>query len=161
MEKNSDFFWVVGFVEGEGCFSLSDNKYATFTIGSTDLDVIEKACKILGMKKICSRKPKREDDGKEYKTIYVSVVSGKLAIEIMKELRDFMGERRKTRIDYILEITETRERLKIEKREKKIGRRCKRGPKFCINHEDKKQIALGLCWMCYARERRKKIKEIA
>lgn len=88
--------WAIGIIEGEGCFSKS-GKYATVKIEMTDKDVIVRLNDIM-------RWPNRiyERTRGENKTSYEIKISGKKAVRFMEDVKPFMGERRKARIEEIL-----------------------------------------------------------
>lgn len=68
------------------------------SVQMTDKDVIEKVANLFGMKYIhyTRQNPK-------YKECYGVLFRGKYAVELMKQLYPFMGERRKAQIDAALE----------------------------------------------------------
>jgi len=47
--SEADFHWLVGMIEGEGCFSVHQNALH-FVIGSVDLDVMQRLAKLLDKK---------------------------------------------------------------------------------------------------------------
>lgn len=105
MRKNKDFYWLVGILEGEGCFRLaftSQNKEHTkvpkIQLAMTDQDIVERAAKILQTNVMG---PYRGSKGQ--KLIYQLLVSGNKAIEIMVELLPYMGKRRSDKIIEILD----------------------------------------------------------
>jgi hypothetical protein len=99
MTSKEDLYWLVGLLEGEGCFSW--NGSPLITLAMTDLDVIEKARDILLPNRKIYRKERPE---KKRKIIYAFTVSGENAIEWMRVLQPLMFLRRREKIAQILDI---------------------------------------------------------
>lgn len=95
-----DFFWMVGILEGEGCFawSSSGRKYwPKITVNMTDEDIIAKFAGFIDRKYF--RRPARPPSIKD---CYVTSVVGTPAAELMEKLFPYMGRRRQTKIQEIL-----------------------------------------------------------
>ena len=94
--KLEDLHWLVGLLEGEGCFTL-DRYSPVIKLLMTDKDVVERAAALLGNTKVSERK---RPAGR--KTAYATQVFGSPAIELMKIMQPLMGLRRKQRIEEVL-----------------------------------------------------------
>jgi len=86
--------WMAGLLEGEGCFMSKDNKYPIVTIALTDLDVLEKAKSIFGGKIYELKKRKVH-----WKDAWTWTLRGENAYLLMMQIRNYMGDRRKNKID--------------------------------------------------------------
>ncbi len=97
------FYWLVGYLEGEGSFIQATQKRPTkpaIRISSTDGDVLHRAAKMLSVKCFGPYKvPAIENNRKDR---YLVNVSGRKAIRLMEQLRPHMGERRQAQIDAVL-----------------------------------------------------------
>ena len=88
--------WVVGILEGEGCFTTSKG-YPCVKVEMTDKDVIEHFSFVLQWpNKIYTRK--RGDNKRSYELS----VSGQQAKLFMLDVFPYMGERRQLRIQEIV-----------------------------------------------------------
>ena len=109
-----DFAWLVGLLEGEGCFTLNgswNNKQPCILLQMTDKDIVDKASRILGGNGfVFGRERKGDTYGK--KIMYRYAISSTLAIFWMKSLLPHMGERRQKQIKYIIEYWESSPRRK-------------------------------------------------
>lgn len=94
-DRLADFFWLVGWLEGEGCFSFSNSPVVAGT--STDEDTIRRVSGILGVSRY-AKPPKR----KNWKQQYSCGVYGDTAIDWMKAVLPYMSERRSGRISQLL-----------------------------------------------------------
>ena len=97
----SEFFWLVGLLEGEGYFckplpSNPNNPY--IGIEMTDKDTIEKVSKLCG-RKISKRLKRKNIYFKTLKPIYIVRIVGNDAVEMMKVFRPHMSIRRQAQID--------------------------------------------------------------
>lgn len=94
---DKDFFWLVGILEGEGCF-LRARVYPSdvrIYLGSTDRDVVERCCTLLGSSKVWKDKKPAKD---HYKQSYRCAVSGVRGAAWMVALLPHMSERRQEQI---------------------------------------------------------------
>ena len=105
MISKDDLMWLAGYLEGEGCFTISINytknegKSYRILVTSEDIDIIEKASILLiGYLRVTSSKPKHY-----HKTFYGTNVNGAKAIGWMMTLYSLMGRRRKKRIKEVIE----------------------------------------------------------
>ncbi|KKN20715.1 hypothetical protein LCGC14_0932870 [marine sediment metagenome] len=116
-----DFGWLIGLIEGEGCFykkgskcKLRDGIYcyplSGFTLMSTDLDVMKKFANLLNVDLAGPYYKQRQN---ERKVVWSVQITGNISVAIMKEVREFLGERRNMQIDEALEW-QNRGRFKIE-----------------------------------------------
>jgi hypothetical protein len=109
MERD-DFFWLVGLIEGEGCFTLvrrNENTtymkhYVRIVITMTDEDVIARAARIMGRK---YRKLKRTSVPSHYKDKWAVELNGQAAVDFAAAVLPHMGNRRQYRIREVLSRT--------------------------------------------------------
>ena len=102
----ADAMWLVGLLEGEGCFTtfqLKQHRKFTFKISlaMTDSDVVIRAAKILGVNYYGPYTYKRPGM-KNIKPIWSTYVSGLKAAKWMEILKPYMGKRRQGRISELL-----------------------------------------------------------
>jgi len=106
-----DFGWLVGLIEGEGCFyckesncQISSGQYcyplAGFTLMSTDKDIMNRFGDLLGVE---PRGPYYKKSKKERKVVWSVQITGNRAIAIMNTLHPHLGERRQEQINKALE----------------------------------------------------------
>lgn len=95
--------WVVGLLEGEGCFSKKNNRSrdVRVTCVSTDEDVIVKLHRYLGVGHVNG--PYHKKPYHKRKPYYVLQISGKPAYDVLKLVHRHMGRRRFERISQLLE----------------------------------------------------------
>lgn len=113
---NEDWYWLIGLLEGEGCFTRQINKsrpkgdsrqiirpYYSLRIAllMTDLDIVEKAYKLFKCGYIT--KTSRSKINPKHKDVYTWCINGPKAEEWMLKLKPFMGQRRQLRIQELLE----------------------------------------------------------
>lgn len=107
---NEEIAWAAGVFEGEGCFILVKRKGreiqrgARITLGSTDLDVLQKFADIMGVGKISPpRQNYSEITGRPHKLIwYWNVSSAPDVIVVINLLRPWLGKRRRERAEELL-----------------------------------------------------------
>jgi hypothetical protein len=105
MINKEDIIWLAGYLEGEGCFTITsaDSKGGSKThrilVTSVDKDVIERAS-ILLVGYIRLTRGRHKHNPKIY---YGTNISGVRAIGWMMTLYPLMGERRKARIKEVIE----------------------------------------------------------
>ncbi len=103
--KRSDFFWLVGLLEGEGSFfvkrvTVVKRKPAiVLTVSMTDQDVMRRAAKLLETSLMGPYARQRD----YYKPLYMAELRNAAAVAWMLKLRPFMGKRRQQQIDLALE----------------------------------------------------------
>lgn len=97
--EQKDLYWMVGLLEGEGCFTLgtaNGRKYHRVVLRMTDLDIVERFAKLVDQNvhhaKIYPGK----------KQPFVVTLTGRKARDLMRMLRGHMGSRRRARIDEVL-----------------------------------------------------------
>ncbi len=93
----NEIYWLAGLLEGEGSFVIEPKKISNkITVGlcMTDKDVVERVTKIFGHDG-CSTF--RRDA--LHKTAYTTSLHGSKAVELMKQLRPLMSQRRQGQID--------------------------------------------------------------
>jgi hypothetical protein len=153
MPSIREVVWLAGLLEGEGSFGLrKTGKYQTLNIqlGMTDLDVVEKAAKILGTEVRGPYGPY----GTNKLPWYSVSVNGWRAVSWMMTLWSLMGSRRKKKIEALL----TKWRSYPSR-----PRRPASDPNLPINcpHTDHESYSRGLCRPCYMREYHRKRKSNA
>ena len=99
MNSEQEFFWLVGWLEGEGCFSLSRNSPLVH-IGMTDKDTMEKVAELLGSH-VYTASPHPQGNRK---ILYVVRIYGENAIVLMKVVMVYMSERRQKQIQKVLSV---------------------------------------------------------
>lgn len=151
--SDTDLHWLAGIIEGEGCFTLSGNKYCqpTIKIGMTDHDIMLKVHKLLSCGTICERK---SNNG--YKTQWIVRVYSKDAVEWMNILYPLMGSRRKLAIEEVLSKTrwksprnkinnEIADNIRLLLSTTKLSQR-EIGDKYGITAQQVSNISRGLQW---------------
>jgi hypothetical protein len=101
---DADFHWLVGLLEGEGCFGLSPGRayktsvyrYPRIVLNMTDEDVVARGAQLLGCKYHRQRHGRHKDT-------FTACLQGKRAADLMQALLPHMGARRQQRIVAILE----------------------------------------------------------
>jgi DNA invertase Pin-like site-specific DNA recombinase len=96
----NQFHWLAGLLEAEGSFmvgSPSSPNAPRISLPMTDEDVIARAAEICDVKyqSLNSRNPNHKDVFRVY-------IKGKRAVELMKQLKLFMGQRRQAQIEKVL-----------------------------------------------------------
>ena len=94
-----DRAWLAGLLEGEGSFTTTRPQEVRISLEMTDEDVVARAATLMGTHYI--PKPPRRDQPSHWKPQYKACLSGRRAIDLMKELLPYMGERRSLRIGEI------------------------------------------------------------
>lgn len=80
-ENGENDSWIVGFINGEGCFYMNKGK-CNFVIEHTDKQALEIIKHRLSFgPNVLERSPRSRDIGKEIKTTYILIVSSKKDIE--------------------------------------------------------------------------------
>ena len=98
-----DVGWVSGFLEGEGCFNLFNDRGTVRTriaVTNTDYESILKLKNILGRGNISSKCKKYKP---QHKDKWIWTVSGNQAKEIMSLIYTHMSQRRRDKIDLIMQ----------------------------------------------------------
>jgi hypothetical protein len=98
--KDSDFYWLVGLLEGEGTFVKgppSDPNKIAIRLQMTDEDVVSRAAKLLD-----ASYQRYVPSNLRFKNTFCVSVTGYPALHVMKQLRPFMGIRRQEQIDSVI-----------------------------------------------------------
>ena len=96
----TEIAWLSGWLEGEGYFGIGAGTPALI-VNSTDLDVIQKATKLIAVGKLVqSPKPQKP----HWKQQYRIQLYGENAATIMRLIRPYMGQRRGEAIDTALQL---------------------------------------------------------
>ena len=101
MVSTFDLGWLVGILEGEGCFLIQNNS-PRIQLKMTDYDVVIKAALIMNLSSSRVREKDMKDSGR--KQAYTFSLSGTEAIKWMKLIRPYMCARRGAKIDEIVNI---------------------------------------------------------
>jgi hypothetical protein len=97
--------WVAGLLEGEGSFySVKPKQTVRIACSMTDLDVLEKLQSLTGCGSIF-KLTKRQS---HWKDAWNWTITGRQAVELMRELLPYMGARRSERIRELLAYWENR-----------------------------------------------------
>lgn len=99
------FYWLAGLLEGEGSFmqgTPSKPRVPRIHLKMTDLDIIERAAGILQVKYFGPYQGYRKNPASTAKPCYIVWSTGKRAIDVMKQLRPLMGQRRQSQIDAVI-----------------------------------------------------------
>ena len=150
---HDETLYIAGLLEGEGCFYNNSGSPA-ITLGMTDEDVVRRYQSIVGGTSI-----KRTENklGLGNKTMFVTVLSGHKAIEVMKSVRPLMGLRRSQAIDDIITWYES----KLRNGDRNM---CKRGHDLTDSNSYWLNINTGSknCKQCkIVRQRTKKFKIVS
>lgn len=100
----NEWYWFAGLYEGEGFLRkppLSEPRRFRLSIAMTDLDVLQKAGKLVKHNYMHSRKR-----SEEHKTIYELLLRGGTAIRMMMTNFPVMGERRQQQIQKMLDLSD-------------------------------------------------------
>lgn len=95
----TEIAWLAGWLEGEGYFGVAPSGSIVIQVCCTDQDVMEKAAKLMRAKGVKLQKRKKE----HWKDVYKAHLHGQSAVNIMKLIRPYMGERRGAVIDTAIE----------------------------------------------------------
>ena len=106
MADNIEISWLAGLLEGEGCFLNRSDRYCSpiIQLMMTDADVVIRAAKSMGAHKVVLCKAPT----KAGKRIYRANVYGSTALDLMRQILPFMGERRGNKIRSILHAASIR-----------------------------------------------------
>lgn len=119
--KIDNINWVAGILEGEGCFMIGKSGRLTVNLTMTDLDVVEKFHKIVGFGNIY--KEALRDNRKQ---AYTWRVGNRREVRAFIEiLQPYMGERRSSKIQNMLDWFDSHPPLRQEKGNLKHGTRSK------------------------------------
>lgn len=99
MTYEQETLWLAGLLEGEGCFRARIHSVIV-RLKMTDEDVVRKAAVLMGGK--CKRLP-HYGRPSHWKTSFEVNVCSEKAIQVMKRILPFMGQRRKAKIEELLE----------------------------------------------------------
>jgi len=90
--SEADFHWLVGMIEGEGCFSVHQNALH-FVIGSVDLDVMQRLAKLLDKKTKLT-----EQNLPSGKILYTFGFGKARSTALADKIYPFLSQRRQNRI---------------------------------------------------------------
>lgn len=96
-----DFYWLVGLLEGEGCFSFRKPNAITIALGMTDEDVVARAARLMGGTYFRSVSGQKRNP--RAKPMYITHACGQRAFELMKAMRPFFGARRHAKVSSAIE----------------------------------------------------------
>jgi hypothetical protein len=101
--SDQDFFWLVGLLEGEGSFSPgppSAPNLVRISLHMTDEDIVAKVASLWGQSYHRVQQARAERMG--WKSSYQVLVRGRPALELMKLMLPYMGQRRQGQIERAL-----------------------------------------------------------
>lgn len=104
MTDQDNWMWLVGLLEGEGCFvapSPSLPNIPRVVMNMTDRDVVARAAALMGIRYISARDVAKYSKGRPWKMCYGITLSGTRAIRLMTRMRPFLCERRQGAIDKV------------------------------------------------------------
>lgn len=93
----AEIAWVAGWLEGEGSFT-SPLRSPRISATNTDLDVLERVCRLLG----AAWYPCKTDRRHQTKPLWLFHLCGKNAIAWMLTIYPFMGRRRRSQIRSVI-----------------------------------------------------------
>jgi len=105
MTEKEALCWVVGIVEGEGCFTLHSKYHPYFLLDMCDLDVLERVKQVFPFVNL--RGPYHNKKKPENKARYRIDAFGPKAVQIMEALYPFLLKRRQQKIEELLHIWRT------------------------------------------------------
>lgn len=118
-----DMGWLVGFIEGEGCFALQKAGWAKrstkfsivpkVTMSSSDFELIDRASRILGSLGIAYYRYDKETKGKDQAVLLVQ--GAKRIVRFLSVLVPYMTESRRSRAASVL-LTYCKRRSELPKR---------------------------------------------
>ena|SRR6187399_1976866 len=139
MRQLIDIVWLAGLLEGEGCFGLY--KTPTIRVGMTDFDVIEKVRTIFDVTSAISISSNENSTIPSKVPVFQTMIYGKNAIELMKEVLPYMGQRRTQKILEIISEYETKMEYKKNF--------CKRGHDLNVSENVRyKENGYRVCKLC-------------
>ena len=94
--SDADLMWLVGILEGEGCFDAHRGKYPRIRVGMKDRDVVGRVATLIGARVRVSLKPA------PFAPMFHTEVQGERAAELMRQVLPHMGARRSSKIAEIL-----------------------------------------------------------
>lgn len=102
--------WLAGILEGEGSFMCwvtnRGNRTVRISMGSTDIDVLERVAEVVGVGTVRAIKPQYNKFGK--KPIWHWHIARKADVRALSQLlRPWLGERRRQQVDAILAATDS------------------------------------------------------
>jgi len=147
LKSKADLYWLVGILEGEGSFGFYKNS-PIIQMQLTDVDVITRAAKILGVNVHAPWKPRGKDT---YKPVWSLRVHGVRAVEWMRTILALMGKRRQEKIIEVIMAWKAAPGFPKAPRGKRMAARC---------HPDQEVCGWGLCKPCYMRQWRANRKSI-
>lgn len=119
--------WAAGLFEGEGSFSLaygpnSPRKYLLMQLLSTDVDVVEYFCEAVGVGKVNGPYKRANPNWKEQ---WKWAVAGKKAVAIATnpDFYNLLGQRRRERLNELLEFVNSQPPVTRKKTEGERGNR--------------------------------------
>jgi hypothetical protein len=101
--KATELQWVVGILEGEGCFTYGGfprGGTAYITLKMTDLDVVQRFGRLCGFPSVKTRLDKRPHRS----TAFETRLGGRKAFLLMKKVYPHMGLRRQARIRELFQM---------------------------------------------------------
>jgi len=147
--KILDLAWLAGLLEGEGSFMLKTKRSYNGTIAislqMTDKDIVEKCAAILKTKVYGPYNSKqKKKNGEPKKETYLLTVFGTTAASWMMTLYPLMGERRKQKIEELLNHWKTQQSMITGK--------------MALCHSNRIRFCKDMCKSCYMKNYHKEKK---
>lgn len=144
-----DIAWLAGLLEGEGSFMLktkrSYNGTISISLQMTDKDIVERCATILKTKVYGPYTSKqKKKNGEVKKETYLLSIFGTSAASWMMTLYPFMGERRKQKIENLLNHWKKQQSMET-------GR-------MSLCHPDRARFSKDMCKSCYMKNYHKEKK---
>lgn len=96
------FSWLVGIIEGEGCFTTKDSEGTpAFEVAMTDEDVIQKVAHLCNSNYRSFVPSGVSKNGEPYKRVYRVRFQGRKAVALMEHIYPYLSSRRQERIDQV------------------------------------------------------------
>jgi hypothetical protein len=93
--------WIAGFLEGEGCFTMTGKPSPRIIVMGGDKDVLDRLAEWAGCGRVSGPMKTRSDS---HTPMWCWNKSGPEAADLMRAIRPFMGARRQARIDEVLDL---------------------------------------------------------
>ena len=94
MNSEQEFFWFIGILEGEGCFSKTPSS-PLVNVHMTDQDTMKRVAMLMGTDLESQQPPGNR------KIAYTARIYGDLALSLMRKVKPYMSERRQARINEV------------------------------------------------------------
>ena len=124
--SDADWSWVVGLLEAEGSFVSgppSAPNCPAISIQMTDEDVMRRVSSLLGVKCHSFQSKKIGKNGIPYKKVYLCCVRGRRAVDLMSNIKNQFGERRREQINKVISGYDFELRQKAQEKNASLKRK--------------------------------------